>query len=707
MNPARPRRVSVATRLAVAVIAVSAVAVSITSLGGLLAGERAAGRLIEQRLVSIHGAERSELQAYLGALRGSVIGLASSPMTTAALAGFSEAVDRVQLPEAAELEAQRRSVADHLAQAVLPSLGPRAAGGANPSNLVPETDAGVHLQYLFLPEVTGTDAVEVVEVAGAEGWSAVHEQMHPVYRTAARRLDVEDLYLIRLDGTVVYSVTKSADFATSLRVGPHSASALGAGMRRTIVSEPGQVTMVDTSAYVPALGRPVWFQMAPVFEQDRVIGALAVRVTVDPLNKILGTGGRGPEGFGETGELYLVGSDGLLRSDPRGFRESAATYLADAEAAGTLTGTDATIVQLQDSTVLVQRAGGDLAASALGPGEVLRRTDHLGRDALMVTDSVVMEGLDWVLVAQISAEEASTPVRDYRRLLLLVATLVAALVTFGAVAWANRIMRPVRLVGDRLRGRAPDATSGAVRALGCHEFERLAQVFDSMSADLATRRAAVDRAHEERRSVLRSLLPASIARRIDAGDRSAVERPSAASVVVIVLHGSESVDPTGVRWGLGPLIARLDRVGERHGLGRVKLVGDSCFCAVGHQQSYLDHARRAVAFARDLCDESADDAITVSIGIASGPINVGLGGSSHLVYDIWGHTVTEAYLLARQASPAMVLLAAGTVERLPAEVQVDPVAADASMGVGAESAAPGEQGPALHWRLRTGAGVTP
>jgi class 3 adenylate cyclase len=55
------------------------------------------------------------------------------------------------------------------------------------------------------------------------------------------------------------------------------------------------------------------------------------------------------------------------------------------------------------------------------------------------------------------------------------------------------------------------------------------------------------------------------------------------------------------------------------------------------------------------------------VGVATGPLSVGLGGSDHLVYDIWGPTVSEAYLLARSAPPGSVLVAEGTRQRLPAE----------------------------------------
>lgn len=677
----RSRRLSVATRLAVSVIAVSAAAVAVTSMVGLLAGERAADRLLEQRLVSVRGAEQFELQAYFGGMRASVGRLATSPMAAEALGRFTAARDTIALPDAEQLTAEREALLDHYTDVVAPELARTVGRPVVPSTLLPGTDVGVHLQHAFLVSATRGDPTDVVEpvlddVDGSTaGWAAVHQEFHPVYRDAVERLGVEDLYLIDLSGDVVYSVAKSPDFATSLRVGPHSGQALGASLRRATSLAAGEVLMVDMSVYIPALGRPVWFMVTPVVGDGFVRGALAVRVPVDPLDAIVSGGPNGPAGVGDTDEVYLAGADSRLRTDPRAFSESPVDYLEAAVEAGTMTGRAAELARGRSSTVLLQRADGDVVTAALAGGSgVERRIDHLGREALMAYTPLDVEGLEWALVTQITTDEAAVPVDDYRRLLLLIAAVLVSVVTFGAVAWAGVLLRPVRLVGERLRRSSTDLAHDPVSPVppvapvtGIDEFARLVDGFAAMEQGLAERRIAVEEAHGERRAVLRSLLPAAIVSRLDHDDRSAVEHPSSATVVVFVMRGSEPVAAAGVRECLEGVVSTIDEVSARYGVERVKLVGDSCFCAVGHQQLYLDHARRAVEFAHEvLAVNAAGGAGTdLAVGMSSGPVNVGLGGGSQMIYDVWGATVTEAYLLARQSASGAVSVSESTRERLP------------------------------------------
>lgn len=684
-----PRRLSVATRLAASVVGVTALTVAVTSIVGVQSGRQATDRLLEQRLASIRSAEAFELTSYVESTRGIVAGLAASPMTADSLERFATSFAEVEVPDRADLADQRDELADHLAAELVPVLSAASARPVGPRDLVPETDVGVHLHHLVLQAIVEPDGSlgatsprDVDDPGGDSRWAALHADLHPHYRTVATRLGADDLTFVAIDGTVVYSVDKAPDFATNLRTGPYSGSTL-ATVFRTFAAGDRDPVVTDLAAYEPALGRPSWFVAAPVVTDGRLRGMVAARLGVAPLNEALADGAGGDGGFGETGEVYLAGGDGRLRSDPRGYREAPGAYLAAARDAATLSEAEIARVRTRGSTALLQRTDADLVGSATtgaSPGasagattDVVRRVDHLGRPAVMTAAPFDVAGLGWVIVAQITADEADRPVTDARRLLLVVAAIVMTLVTFGAVAWSNRVIRPVRLVSERLRERRSGGDTAALdvavarsdaRAHGCDEFRRLVDSFATMDSRLLARRHEIELAHREWLDVLRSLLPAAVAERIDEGDRSVFDRAPSASVAVIVLHGSEH----GTR--ADAVIATIDRLAERHGLERVKLVGDSCYCAVGHQRPVLDHARRAVLFAQALVSTVSSElpdhgGIRPAVGVASGSMNVGLSGSVKLVYDVWGPTVGEAYSLARRAAPGEVVWSDATADRLP------------------------------------------
>jgi hypothetical protein len=69
---------------------------------------------------------------------------------------------------------------------------------------------------------------------------------------------------------------------------------------------------------------------APVIDQGVVIGVLVAQLSIDEIDNIV-TGGRRwrHEGFGATGEAYLVGSDYLDSLQPRMFFENRDVYFEE------------------------------------------------------------------------------------------------------------------------------------------------------------------------------------------------------------------------------------------------------------------------------------------------------------------------------------------------------------------------------------------
>ena len=53
------------------------------------------------------------------------------------------------------------------------------------------------------------------------------------------------------------------------------------------------------------------FVAAPITENGKIIGVVALQLSIEAINKIM----KQRDGMGETGEVYLVGQDKLMRSD--------------------------------------------------------------------------------------------------------------------------------------------------------------------------------------------------------------------------------------------------------------------------------------------------------------------------------------------------------------------------------------------------------
>ncbi|MEM9713249.1 MAG: adenylate/guanylate cyclase domain-containing protein, partial [Actinomycetota bacterium] len=367
-----------------------------------------------------------------------------------------------------------------------------------------------------------------------------------------------------------------------------------------------------------------------------------------------------------------------LRSDSRAFVEDRTGFRESVEAAGSVTADELRRIDAAGTTASIQRVdGASVDAAVDADSELVRTVNYLGREVLSGADELGLEDLGWRIVSEIEVDELDEPAAELQRRFLIGIASAVVLLTFAAVAWANRTVRPIRLISDRLRLSGDDPIDGTLELppRSPEEFVHLAEGFDRMQSALRVRRTAVASASAARLDVLRRLLPPAIARRVERGERQVLDVVPQASVVVLVVHGVGALVRPGAseddRRVLSQLLDEIDTLAEHHGIERVKLAGDAYFGACGIGRPYLDHAPRVVAFARATRDAVAalDSPLEIAAGSASGEVSVGLSGSAKLVYDAWGETTAAAHRLAKTARPGELLVSAATRALLPADVE--------------------------------------
>ncbi|CAK0744294.1 hypothetical protein WCLP8_1470001 [uncultured Gammaproteobacteria bacterium] len=114
------------------------------------------------------------------------------------------------------------------------------------------------------------------------------------------------------DGRVVYSVTKSGYFATTLGSGNDSRLAR---LHQLLQTNTSQLTAFAEFAYDEAIGDNVTGILAGALRRadGTLIGIVALVVPVEPVDAVV----RSAAGLGETGQTYLVGADLNLRTSAR------------------------------------------------------------------------------------------------------------------------------------------------------------------------------------------------------------------------------------------------------------------------------------------------------------------------------------------------------------------------------------------------------
>jgi len=183
----------------------------------------------------------------------------------------------------------------------------------------------------------------------------------------------------------------------------------------------------------------------------------------------------------------------------------------------------------------------------------------------------------------------------------------------------------------------------------------------------ATRALAAER--EKTEEMLYNVLPEAVVERLKAGSAVA-DSFSDLSVVFADLVGfsslSKRLSPGHLVRLLNDFFSAADRCAERHGMEKVKTIGDAYLAVCGGTASPVREARAAVAFAGDLVEEvralAAETGIelAVRIGIHTGPAVGGVIGSTRLAYDYWGDTMNLASRLQGAAPPNGIAVSEAT-----------------------------------------------
>ncbi|MCX6306905.1 MAG: tetratricopeptide repeat protein [Bacteroidetes bacterium] len=159
-----------------------------------------------------------------------------------------------------------------------------------------------------------------------------------------------------------------------------------------------------------------------------------------------------------------------------------------------------------------------------------------------------------------------------------------------------------------------------------------------------------DRRKSER--VLLNILPGKIARRLKNRERPIAERFDDAAVVFIDIAEFTSFsmhrEPDYVVGLLTDFFTKMDHLAEKHGMEKIKTIGD-CYMAVsGLPEPVPDSLERAARFAieaRDLMRTYTTydgHEIRVRIGIDAGKVVAGVIGEKKFSYDLWGDVVNTA-----------------------------------------------------------------
>jgi len=183
----------------------------------------------------------------------------------------------------------------------------------------------------------------------------------------------------------------------------------------------------------------------------------------------------------------------------------------------------------------------------------------------------------------------------------------------------------------------------------------------------------VERAKSER--LLLNVLPASVANRLKESDHHVIaDGFDTATVLFADIVGfttlAQTLPPARVVVLLDRVFAGWDGLADRHGVEKIKTIGDAYMVAGGIPAPHPDHAEAIADLALEMgaeaerCAAESGLPIAVRIGIDTGPVVAGVIGRTKFSYDLWGDTVNTASRMESHGLPGAIQVSERTYERL-------------------------------------------
>jgi guanylate cyclase len=193
---------------------------------------------------------------------------------------------------------------------------------------------------------------------------------------------------------------------------------------------------------------------------------------------------------------------------------------------------------------------------------------------------------------------------------------------------------------------------------------------------------ALRREQERAEGLLLNILPGSIAQRLKSNPKTIADQYTAASVlfadVVNFTPRSEGLSPAEVVGLLDRLFSHFDTLAERHGLEKIKTIGDAYMVASGVPIPRPDHARALALLALEMVEAMrpagavGDLELQIRVGINSGPVVAGVIGRKKFLYDLWGDAVNTASRMESQGTAGDIQITRATYELLKDEFVCEP-----------------------------------
>jgi len=218
----------------------------------------------------------------------------------------------------------------------------------------------------------------------------------------------------------------------------------------------------------------------------------------------------------------------------------------------------------------------------------------------------------------------------------------------------------------------------ARQLVGQLELRRKLIEIDETMAELEQARQSIADAKARADELLANILPASIAAELTEHGKVAPRHFSEATIMFTDFRDftglTERTEPAMLVGLLDQYFSAFDEIVARHGLEKIKTIGDAYMAVAGVPEPSRHHTLDACLAALEMQDAVARfraqreklrlPALDLRIGLHSGPVMAGVVGQRKFTYDIWGDAVNVAARLEAASEPNRINVSEQVLNRV-------------------------------------------
>ena len=445
------------------IIAFSTLVLVVIILLSLIFGQRTIAQMrtalaekAKQDLIAKREQMRDAVQSYFSTIEKQIISMSSDASIIAASKEFTQAFDNYPIDNINENQVKDQ-LEGYYQNQFKQQYRSKNADFADINAMIDPLDIqSKTLQYQFIsnsPHPLGAKD-NLIDLNNGTDYGVKHAKYHPSIRKFLQQFGFYDIFIVDANsGKIVYSVFKELDFATSLVSGPYANTGIGQAFKQALnATEVDQTFITDFDSYLPSYNDPASFISSPIMENGQVTGVLIYQMPIDRLNNLMTQNQQNwlKNGYGQSGEIYLVGPNKKLRNESRFFIDDRVNYFKAIKAAGI---SSAEQIKIKDTGINLQPVDTQGVRQALNGNDGFAIfPDYRNVPVLSAYGSVKVGNMNWAILSEIDEAEAFDAADKLSSEIWAIALTMIAI--FGllaagvAVLVANYLLKPINTLSQ-------------------------------------------------------------------------------------------------------------------------------------------------------------------------------------------------------------------------------------------------------------------